>query len=71
MIEKMLTDLCGRLDQQVQIAQAIAKASAPTDSTMWGAWPMLKVIELAATAHLSDLRQATEFAKLINGKVAS
>jgi hypothetical protein len=71
MIEKMLTDLCGRLDEQVQIAQAIAKASAPTSDTLWGAWPMAKVIELAATAHLSDLRQATEFAKLINDKVAS
>jgi hypothetical protein len=67
-MERMLTDLCDRLQKQVWIAEAIAKASAPTGDTLMGAWPMAKVIELAATAHLADLQKATEFARLINSK---
>jgi hypothetical protein len=67
---ELLTDLCGRLKEQVWIAEAIAKASAPTDATLMGDWHMVKVIELAANAHLSDLRKVKEFADLINEKVA-
>jgi hypothetical protein len=70
MIEKMLTDLCERLKQQVNIAEAIANVATPTGETLWGAYPMLKVIELAAKANASDLQQAAEFAKIINGMVA-
>jgi hypothetical protein len=69
-LAQMLADLCGRLKEQVEVAEAIAKVAAPTDQTISGAWPMLKVIEIAAIAHESDLRQAHEFAKLFCDKVA-
>jgi hypothetical protein len=69
MIAQLLTDLCNRLEKQVWIADAIGKASAPTSDTLARAWPMAKVIELAATAHFSDLREVKEFADLINEKV--
>ena len=65
-----LTDLCGRLEKQVWIAEAIVKTVAPTDDTVMRAWPIRKVIELAADAHLSALRQATQFARMISDKVA-
>lgn len=45
-------------------------AAAPTGQTLHGEYPKLKVIELAAGAHLSALRQATEFARVISGKVS-
>lgn len=70
-LANLLSDLCDRLDAQVWIVDAIVKAVAPTDETKMGAWPMRKVIELAANAHLSDLRLATQFARAINAKVAS
>jgi hypothetical protein len=66
----MLADLCGRLDAQVEVAEAIAKVSKPNGETIMAAWPMLKVINLAATSHEHDLRQAHEFAKLFSDKVA-
>jgi hypothetical protein len=56
----------------VQIAEAIMKAAKPTGETIVAAYPMLKVIELAAAAHLRDLEQAARFAELIkNGRMSS
>ncbi len=65
-LEHMLADLCQRLDDQCWIADALEKAASPTGETLSAAWPMLKVIELAAAAHASKLRVARDFARLIN-----
>ena len=68
-LEKMMTNLCGRLDEQAQIAQAVALAAAPCGSTVFGEWPRLKVLQLAADVHFRGLQEAARFAKLIHERV--
>ncbi len=67
-ISKLLVDLCQRLKEQTEIAHAITKATAPNGQTLMGAFPMLKVLELAAEAHLSGLHNATGFAEIIRDR---
>jgi hypothetical protein len=66
LIGKLLEDLCGRLQDQVYIAEAIEAAARPRDDTLVAAYPMLKVLELAAAKHAEDLRNVSGFAKIIS-----
>jgi hypothetical protein len=63
---KMLEDLCERLQEQVNIAEALEIAARPHGDVTVAAYPMLKVLELAAAQHAEALRQATRFAKIIS-----
>jgi hypothetical protein len=65
-IGKMLEDLCSRLSEQVNIAEALEAAARPHSEVLAGAYPMLKVLELAAAQHAADLRQVSGFAKIIS-----
>ena len=65
-LKKLLQDLCGRLDKQVEIAEAIMKVAKPTGETLVGALPMLRVIELVAAVHLSELQRARDLARVIS-----
>jgi hypothetical protein len=62
----MLQDLCKRLEKQLSVAEALRDVAAPHGGTMSGAWPMLKVLELAAAEHAQSLAQITMFAKIIS-----
>ena len=63
---KMLEDLCRRLWEQVNIAEALEAAARPHSDVTVGEYPMLKVLELAAAKHAEALRQVTVFAKIIS-----
>ena len=65
-LAELLKDLCERLGRQVEIAEALAKASAPTGETLMAAFPMLKVIELAADSHATSLRSVRLFAGIVH-----
>lgn len=65
LLDKMLTQLANRLEDQVLIAESIAKAAAPTGKTLVAAYPMAKVIEMAAVVHARELREAWDFVRLI------
>ena len=66
LIGKMLEDLCRRLQDQVNIAEALEAAARPHDDVTVSEYPMLKVLELAAGQHAAKLRQVTGFAKIIS-----
>jgi hypothetical protein len=66
LIGKMLEDLCRRLQDQVNIAEALEAAARPHGEVLAGAYPMLKVLELAAAKHAAELRQVTGLAKIIS-----
>jgi hypothetical protein len=68
LIGKMLADLCERLQKQVDIAEALEAATRPHGDVTVAAYPMLKVLELAAAQHAEALRQVTFFAKIISEK---
>jgi len=63
---KMLEDLCRRLQDQVNIAEALEAAARPHCDVTVGEYPMLKVLELAAAKHAEELRQVTGLAKIIS-----
>ena len=56
-LNEMLTDLIGRIDEQAWAAEAISKVAAPTRDTLVGAFPALKVLELAADRHSQKMRE--------------
>jgi hypothetical protein len=66
LIGKMLEDLCRRLQDQVNIAEALEAAARPHSDVTVGEYPMLKVLELAAAKHAAELRQVTGLAKIIS-----
>jgi hypothetical protein len=67
---KMLEDLCRRLQDQVNIDEALEAAARPHGDVIVAAYPMLKVLELAAGQHALALRQATGFAEMIRDRQA-
>jgi hypothetical protein len=68
LIGKMLEDLCKRLQNQVNIAEALEAAARPHSDVTVCEYPMLKVLELAAAQHAAELRQVTGLAKIISEK---
>jgi hypothetical protein len=68
-LEKMVADLTDVVLEQVFIAEAIQKAAAPSDETLAGAFPMLKVLELAAGVHLGEMWKIHERADAIRGRL--
>jgi hypothetical protein len=66
LIGKMLEDLCRRLQDQVNIAEALEAAARPHSDVTVCEYPMLKVLELAAAQHAAELRQVTGLAKIIS-----
>jgi hypothetical protein len=58
--------LCRRLQDQVNIAEALEAAARPHDDVTVSEYPMLKVLELAAAQHAAELRQVTGLAKIIS-----
>ena len=63
---KMLEDLCRRLQEQVNIAEALGAAARPPSDATVREYPMLKVLELAAAQHAQALRQVLGFAEIIS-----
>jgi hypothetical protein len=63
---KMLEDLCRRLQDQVNIAEALEAAARPHRDVTVGEYSMLKVSELAAAKHAEGLRRVTDLAKIIS-----
>jgi hypothetical protein len=63
---KMLEDLCRRLQDQVNIAEALEAAARPHSDVTVGEYPMLKVLELAAAWHAEELRQVTLLARIVS-----
>jgi hypothetical protein len=66
---QMLQDLCRRLDEQSFVAEALETAARPRADTVVSAFPMLKVLELAAADHARTLSQIAEFAKIISKRL--
>ena len=66
LIGKMLEDLRRRLQEQLYIAEALEAAARPHSDVLVGAYPMLKVLELAAAKHAEALRQLTHLAEIIS-----
>lgn len=66
LIGKMLEDLCKRLQDQVNIAEALEAAARPRGDVTVSEYPMLKVLELAAAKHAETLRQVTGLAEIIS-----
>jgi hypothetical protein len=54
---KMLEDLCRRLQDQVNIAEALEAAARPHDDVTVSEYPMLKVLELCSRALCIDASQ--------------
>jgi hypothetical protein len=69
LVGQLLADLSKHLDETAWVAEALAKAAKPNSDTLMGAYPMLKVLELAFRAHEHDVRQARDFARIIAEKV--
>jgi hypothetical protein len=70
LMEDLLKDLCNRLQEQVNIAEALEAAARPHGDVTVVEYPMLKVLELAAGQHAQALRQATGFAEIIRDRRA-
>jgi hypothetical protein len=63
---KMLEDLCRRLQVQVNIAEVLEAAARPRADTAVDAFPMLKVLELAAGEHAQRLASIAGLAEIIS-----
>jgi hypothetical protein len=66
---KMLQDLCRRLEEQSFVAEALETGARPHADTVVAAFPMLKVLELAAAEHARTLSQIAGFAKIISERL--
>jgi hypothetical protein len=66
LIGKMLEDLCKRLQDHVNIAEALEAAARPHGDVTVSEYPMLKVLELASAKHAETLRQVTGLAEIIS-----
>jgi hypothetical protein len=66
---KMLQDLCRRLQEQSFVAEALETACRPRADTTVAAFPMLKVLELAAGEHARSLCQIAGFAEIISKRL--
>jgi hypothetical protein len=64
---KMLQDLCRRLDEQSCVAEAFA--ARPRADTIAAAFPMLKVLELAAAEHARSLSSIALLAKITSERL--
>jgi len=61
-VDKIIHDLCKRLNDQMYVAEALQKVARPNGETIVAAYPVLKVIELAAAAHAAALKEAWSIA---------
>jgi hypothetical protein len=70
LVSQVLEDLCKRQQKQTDIADALEAAARPHGDVTVAAYPMLKVLELAAGQHAQGLRQVTGFAQIIRDRQA-
>ncbi|QIG92876.1 hypothetical protein [Bradyrhizobium sp. 6(2017)] len=56
-LRRVIDDLYSRLNDQMYVAEALQKAARPNGETLVAAYPMLKVIELAAAAHAAAVKE--------------
>jgi hypothetical protein len=63
---KMLADLCRRLQEQVNVAEALAAVARPHGDIPVCEYNMLKVLELAAARHAEALGLVAGLAKIIS-----
>jgi hypothetical protein len=70
LLVKLLTDLCGRLDDIAMTSVAIAETSKPTPEMRWGEWSLRKMFHFAADAQQRQIRDVQAFAKIIHENAA-
>ena len=70
LLEELLKDLCNRLQEQVNIAEALEAVARPPGTVIVAAYPMLKVLELAAGQHAQTLRRVTGLSEIIRARQA-
>ena len=57
---RLVAEAVKELDDQLLTAEFILSVVGPTGKTLWGSFPILKVIELAVDAHIRKLYQVRQ-----------
>ncbi len=65
LVHQLVAEEIKHLNDELLVAESILSVVAPTGKTMWEAFPILKVIELAVDAHIRELYRLRDRLALI------
>jgi hypothetical protein len=65
LVHQLVAEEIQHLNDELLVAESILSVVTPTGQTIWGAFPILKVLQLAVDAHIRELYRVRDRLALI------